>query len=97
MTYRASPNMSDEARRELEQLQRQEVPTPRVTFEPSERMALEAEAAEQLVSMTFMSRSNNARPHIVTLHLDGSVICTCPASGPCWGTLAFRRVKGLYG
>jgi hypothetical protein len=82
---------------ELRGLQHGEVPTPRVTFEPSERQALDAEAAENLVSMTFKSRSGSTQPHIVTLHADGSVTCTCPASNPCWGSLAFRKVKGLYG
>jgi len=74
----------------------QQPPTPRVTFEPSERGVLASDVAERLVSMTFLSRSNNVQPHIVTLHVDSSVTCTCPASTPCWATTAFRKVKGLY-
>lgn len=84
------------AQRELEGLQHGEVPTPRVTFEHGDRQPLDEKSAENLVSMTFKSRSGSTQPHIVTVHVDDSVSCTCPASNPCWATLAFRRVRGMY-
>lgn len=75
---------------------RDEMTTPLVTLEPAERKALDADAALQLISMTFRSRSSNPQPHIVTLRpSDGVTSCTCESHALCWAQKAFRQVRGM--
>jgi len=71
-------------------------PTPMVTYDEAELLPLHRDDAKQLVSATFMSRTGDTRPHIVTLRPDGVVQCTCEAYGPCWAQRAFRMIVGMY-
>lgn len=82
------------AQQELDRLTRGEG-TPFVGAASAERMALGEKEASFLISMTFMSRSDGARPHVVTLRPDGTTQCTCQANHECWGQRAFRMVIGM--
>lgn len=85
------------AQRELMRLSRGET-TPLVTPEPVEREILDDDAAKQLISMTFVSRTEGRQvPHIVTKHFGGTLACTCQANPEhgCWATKAFKRVAGI--
>lgn len=82
------------AQEELERLQRGE-PTPLVSIEPAERLPLDEEAAKQLISMTFVSRTGGIRPHIVVAHFGNELTCSCQSTSPCWAIAAYKRVAGI--
>lgn len=88
----------EEIEREIAALNRGEykrpTPAPLVHAEPGERIALLADAATHLVSMTFTSRSDNPQPHVVTVGYDDIPRCTCRASNPCWAVKGFCGVTG---
>lgn len=71
--------------------------TPLVRPERLDSMALSESHASLLISMTFMSRTEGVRPHVVGLRLDGTTYCTCQANPTyvCWAQRAFRMVAGM--
>lgn len=69
-------------------------PAPNVTIPIADSEALDKAEAANLVSMTFMSRTDGKRPHVVSVDFSGMVTCICQSMTPCWATKAFCRVTG---
>jgi hypothetical protein len=69
-------------------------PAPLVTVPDATPLPLDEKEAGLVLSITFMSRSENTRPHVVTVSYDGMVNCICRASVPCWAIKSFCRITG---
>lgn len=69
-------------------------PAPLVSIPQDEPDRLTEQEAKHLLSMTFESRSENYRPHVVSVDFHGVVTCICRAQTPCWAVKAFCRVTG---
>ena len=69
-------------------------PAPLVTVPDGPPAPLDDKEAGLVLSMTFMSRSEGTRPHVVSVGFDGMVNCVCQAKTPCWAIKAFCRITG---
>lgn len=93
--------MTDEMRRMAKEMMERDAgtagytkPTPLITVPNADSVPLSEQEAGLVISMTFMSRSESVRPHIVSVGFDGVAWCTCRANTPCWAIKAFCRVTG---
>lgn len=93
--------MTDDMKRRAREMMEQDArtagytkPSPLVTVPNADSVPLEPKEQALVLSMTFMSRSEGTRPHVVSVGFDGMVNCICQAKTPCWAIKAFCRVTG---
>lgn len=93
--------MTDELRRRAKEMMERDAetagytkPAPLVTVPNATPVPFDEKEAGLVLSITFMSRSENTRPHVVTVGFTGMVSCICQASTPCWAIKAFCKATG---